>query len=229
MSWKLRNISDEQLANLVAECSSYRQISFKLGMSGGSGQKAIKRRIQNLQLDVSHFPGRGWSRGLTAEQHPSIASSASKTSIKLTGRKGRKLSLETRQKISRSATERSFRNGHIRTQWFSVFNHFTNSEVKVQGTWEKRYADWLNENGILWERPSKTFSWRSSIDDIEHQYHPDFYLIESSTYVEIKGFMWKDMKRKVDDQLKLKLVQEQNPDLQLCILMKNDLTQLGII
>lgn len=168
-----------------------------------------------------------WNKGLTKETSKSIARSALNISIKLRGKPGHLHTLETRQKMSQSASERSFGN-NARVSWYQVAN--TLGDVfNVQGTWEKRFAEWLNQQKIPWERPKTTFSWRRNDDDILHAYHPDFFLPDTGSFVEIKGYMWKDKDKKIDDELKLQLVMQQNPNLVLIVLMKNDLQEMGVI
>jgi hypothetical protein len=226
---KLKKFTEQQLKELVVQVTSWRQLSLALDIKGGSGYKAVVDRVTKLGFDTSHFTGKAWNKGLTKETNESVARCGEKGSLSLKG-KSHPHTLESRQKISRSASERSWTNGIVRTRWYDVVNPFTTELVKVQGTWEKAYAEYLNKNQVRWEK-SKTFSfgWKRSEDDIEHTYHPDFYLPDSDTYVEIKGFMWKSKDGKVDDQLKLKLVKEQNPQLKLLILMKEDLKNLGIL
>ena len=227
---KLKKITDEQLVELVRKSSSYRQICISIGITGGSGFQSLVDRISSLGVDTSHFTGRGWAKGKTKETHSSLKKAAETYSKNWKGRKPfRHLSIEHREAISRGCNERSQTNGLIKTRWFNVFNPTLNEEVKVQGTWEKEYAEYLNRELVTWIRNRKTsFAWTKGTDDIKHVYYPDFYLPESDTYVEIKGFMWKSKDGRVDDERKLKLVQEQNPGLKLKVLMKKDLLELGI-
>ena len=227
--WILRSLTKEHLSKLVAASTSYRQVGQKLGLRGGGSFRNLKELIKSFEIDTDHFLGRGWSKGKTKESHLSIAQAGSKTSKKLTGRTGRLHTKETRQKMSKSASERSSNNGLVKTKRYDVFCPYLNRTVKVQGTWERDYAIWLNENQIRWTKDwSISFSWKKSPEDIERSYHPDFLLVDSNTHIEIKGFMWKIESKNVDDALKLRLVQEQNPELQLQVLMKEDLVQLGV-
>lgn len=228
MSWILRTITDAQLVLACSEATSFRQVAIKFGIRGGSGFAAIKRRIENSDIDTTHFTGMSWNRGLTKEQHPVIALQAKQTSIRMKGKPGHPHTVMSRQKISRSASGRSFGN-NARVKWYEVLNPSTNCLVKVQGTWEKRYAEWLNVQNVKWERPETTFGWRLSNENIEHTYHPDFYLPDLFTYIDIKGYMWKDERKQINDELKLRLVQEQNPNLKLTVLMKAELMLMGVL
>lgn len=54
------------LANIVKESTSYRQVLQKLGLTmAGGNYKIIKKRISMQGLDTSHFTGQGWSKGKT--------------------------------------------------------------------------------------------------------------------------------------------------------------------
>ena len=57
------------LKNVAKESTSFRQVIQKLGLvPAGGNYDQIKRYIKELNIDVNHFKGRGWSRGLN---HPS--------------------------------------------------------------------------------------------------------------------------------------------------------------
>lgn len=58
--------------------------------------------------------------------------------------------------------------------------------TNVKGTWELLFATYLNNNEIYWTNKIKPipYCWKGKW----HLYFPDFYLIDSNIYVEIKGF-----------------------------------------
>jgi hypothetical protein len=224
--WKLRTITDDVLKEACAKSNSFRQVALLLDVKGGGSFAELKRRIIDCNIDVSHFSGQTWNKNLTKDD-PRVARNAESVSRAMMG-KSHPQTFETRQKLSRSASGKSFGN-NARVKWHEVINARTGDSVKVQGTWEKRYAEWLNAQGVEWQRPKTTFSWRRDDSDIEHTYHPDFYLPATDTYVDIKGFMWKDDRKKIDDSAKLLLVQQQNPNLRLQVLMKNELRELGVL
>ena len=49
--------------------------------------------------------------------------------------------------------------------------------------WEVQVAKSLDDNNIIWERPSKGFVW----NDAGRKYYPDFYLPEYDTYLDPKN------------------------------------------
>jgi 5-methylcytosine-specific restriction endonuclease McrA len=61
---KFRKYSQDQLANAVANSTSIRQVLLSLGVAPHGGNYAtVKRYIEKLKLDISHFTGQGWNKG----------------------------------------------------------------------------------------------------------------------------------------------------------------------
>lgn len=61
-----------------------------------------------------------------------------------------------------------------------------NNKVKLKGKWELKVATYLNDNNIKWTNkitPSPYF-WNNDW----HLYFPDFFLIDSNVYLEVKGY-----------------------------------------
>lgn len=83
------------------------------------------------------------------------------------------------------------------------------------GNYEYQYAKYLDENDIKWEKPTKSFSyfWNGKM----HSYLPDFYLIDTNEYIEIKGIETPRDKAKWS-QFPKKLI----------ILKRKDLRKLGL-
>lgn len=60
-----RKWTDQDLKRAVAESFSYRQVIILLCLvPAGGNYDQIKRRILELNIDASHFTGRGWNIGL---------------------------------------------------------------------------------------------------------------------------------------------------------------------
>ena len=112
--------------------------------------------------------------------------------------KNHKHTLETKKKLSKIM---SVKNKGGRCKWYEV------SGQKVQGTWERNIALKMEELEISWKKigtNNYTFSYIK--DECEHSYTPDFHLVDYDFYLEIKGYWWGD------DENKMKLVFEQNPE-----------------
>lgn len=60
-----RSWTDDDLRRVVPESRTYAEVLRRLEVQpGGSNHAAVRDRIAELGLDVSHMVGRGWSRGL---------------------------------------------------------------------------------------------------------------------------------------------------------------------
>jgi len=89
--------------------------------------------------------------------------------------------------------------------------------IWMRSTWEVAYAKYLIKNKIKWQYESKTFDLGNTT------YTPDFYLPESDTYVEIKGYWRKDAKKKI------KLFRKIFNKITLRIYNEKSLKKLGIL
>lgn len=98
-----------------------------------------------------------------------------------------------------------------------VYNKWTDTWEYLMSSLEKLYYDYLTLNNIEWRRPNPIKYFR---DAKEHRYFPDFYLCKDDLYIEVKGYMWDD------DQIKMNLVIEQNPNIKIQILNKVDIKNL---
>lgn len=81
---------------------------------------------------------------------------------------------------------------------------------------EVMYAKYLDSTGIEWKYECKTF------DLGDYTYTPDFYLIDTDEYIEIKGF-WRIL-----DKIKFDLLQKLYADIKIQVLMLKDLNKLGL-
>lgn len=96
-----------------------------------------------------------------------------------------------------------------------------NNNVFLMSSFEIRYYEWLTNNKIKWKKPESIFY----VDPIgkTHWYKSDFHLIDSDEIIEIKGYFWNN------DKIKMKWVTEQHPELNIKILTKKELKELGVI
>lgn len=96
--------------------------------------------------------------------------------------------------------------------------HINYNGVDLHGSWELAYAKYLDFNSIKWKRCKESFTYE--FGGKTRKYTPDFYLIDSDEYVEIKGF------KTEKDSAKW----EQFPThRKLIVLMSKDLKELKII
>ena len=175
---------------------------------------------------TGHVP---WNKGHTKETHPSIAKSSQ--TVKegyASGRniptwKGKTHPKEVREKLSAAATNSEHTTNFRHVKYHEVFYPEENKIIKVRGTFEREYANYLNEHNIRWRR-DKTITLRYSFNesDILRSYRPDFYLIDTDEYIEIKGAFSEQ------DKLKMACVISCNSDKTIKILFRDDLLELGL-
>ena len=68
-----RSWSIDQLKKAVKDSFSYRQVLKKLGLrEAGGNYEQVKKYIKEYKLNVSHFKGRAWNKGLKGIGKPRI-------------------------------------------------------------------------------------------------------------------------------------------------------------
>lgn len=179
--------------------NSYRECQKEFGVCAASLFKAVKR---------GDFKTRTTGEGL-------------KIFYKRFG--GRKHSDEQKKKLSFIVNEK-VKNGTWHYSFSKVRTHSFNSKfagnVKLMGRWELEYAKYLDLHNIKWRRPNEKFYYEFSGNKCGKGYYiPDFYLIESSEYIEIKGYAT------LKDEAKWKWFPSH---LKLKILKREDLIKLGL-
>ena len=90
-------------------------------------------------------------------------------------------------KISKTIIEK-VKNGTWHTS-LAKNMHYNYNGIDLHGTWELKFAQYLDLNNIKWIRPREKFTY--FYDNKERYYTPDFYLIDLDIYIEIKGFKTK--------------------------------------
>lgn len=69
----MQKYTKEWLEKVCAESFSYAEVLRKSGRAqGGGAQKTLKNKIEEFGIDVSHFKGQGWSKGLTKDDNASL-------------------------------------------------------------------------------------------------------------------------------------------------------------
>lgn len=125
----------------------------------------------------------------------------------LTTYKGHKQSTETRLKLSKSRTKYLEEHPNHGVNWYEV------NGIKVQGKWERTFAEFLNSKQIKWQRKKIKYA-------KTHYYTPDFYCPEQNIYFEVKGF------RKDRDLYKMYLVLQEHPELKIKMIEQNEYENL---
>jgi len=131
-----------------------------------------------------------WNKGLTKESSEIINKQSKKLSNKYkTGiikhhGIGKKRSLNDNEKQRKTINEK-IKNGTWHNS-FSKSRTIKYKNINFLGSWEVKFAQWLDEQNIKWERVNKSFDY--VLNNIKRKYTPDFYLVDDDVYVEIKGY-----------------------------------------
>jgi hypothetical protein len=111
--------------------------------------------------------------------------------------KGKPKSVEHRRKLSESKRGVNHPNfgkkakGHGKRHWYKCPNGET---VSMRSGWEVAYAEYLDNNGVKWLYEPTTFTLPSG-----NAYTPDFHLLSTGEYVEVKGWLTAEHKRRMAD------------------------------
>lgn len=165
-----------------------------------------------------------WNKGLSKKESPALMKASVKLSetVKMKIKNGTylpiKWSEEFRQKQS---SKMSTFNPGGKCKWFD-FKKENGEIVKLQGTWEVRFAKILEKIDPLWIKPSlgnkeHSFEWTN---ERKYTYTPDFWSPKFQTYFEVKGYWWGN------DKEKMELVKLQNENLKVIIIQRKELELL---
>lgn len=177
----------------------------------------------------THDPNRGFKNGTRKTWNKGLSKNGSdvlmNASIKLSETQKMKVEAGTYVPIKwtdefreKQSSRMSKSNPGGKSKWFE-FEKQNGEKVKLQGTWEVRFAIILEKIDPDWIKPSlynadHSFKWNNGVD---HTYTPDFWSPKLQTYFEVKGYWWGNDREKMD------LVQSQNSGLKIVIIQKNDL------
>ena len=175
------SVSKYKVEDSLYKCECGRDFDNPQSINGHFGHCLIHRKGNP---PTNRFEsGYGWNKGLTKENDIRIKNTADSFKKNLNSGKtihsfkGKKHSNETKNHLSISRMKYLEKNPHIK--WYSISNGI--KEIKVQGIWELNVAGWLNKNNISWDRKTIRYGNR--------RYTPDFYLIDSDEYLEVKGWL----------------------------------------
>jgi predicted nuclease of restriction endonuclease-like RecB superfamily len=151
-----------------------------------------------------------WNKGLTKETSESVkqySESLSKTwqkQIQEGSYVPRKMGNKARLELSEL---QSLHNRGGKSKWYEIDGQ------KVQGTYEKQFAEQLVKEGIDWEKiKTNNHLFKYKVDGKIKSYAPDFYIPSMNLYVEIKGFWWGD------DETKMKTIRDQCKDKKVIVI-----------
>lgn len=70
---KKRKWTEEQFKEAIKNSKSYRQVLIKIGLiEAGGNYEQVKRYIKEYKLDISHFTGKAWNKGLKGIGKPRL-------------------------------------------------------------------------------------------------------------------------------------------------------------
>jgi len=104
-----------------------------------------------------------------------------------------------------------------KTTGVPTWNRIKYKNIWMRSTWEVIFAKYMIHRKIKWQYEPKTFELGNTI------YTPDFYLTETNTYVEIKGW-WRDNAKK-----RFELFKKLYPNIKIKVLDKKKLLSMGIL
>lgn len=127
----------------------------------------------------------------------------------------------------RKLTQRAWADGKYigkNTTGRCIWRDFTDSSGivhKVQGTYEYKFAEWLDLNNIRFKTHTGRIPYQN--EGVDRYYYPDFWVGEWDSFVEIKSDYWWRV-----DKEKFRMIQASNPELKLKIFKNQDLKERGI-
>lgn len=199
------NITKEQLEVDYLSGMSMSQLASKYGVSKMTVCRTMKK------LDIQSRPP---SQAMLGKKCPPEV--AAKISA---AHRGKKFSEEHRRKISES--KKGSKNpcfGKKMVHGKRIWHFQANGQwIALRSTWEIAYAIWLDAQGIAWEYEAKTFLLSDG-----SVYTPDFYLVASGEFVEVKGWLrgkWLDKYEKFCQDY---------PDISIILADRQYLENLGI-
>ena len=144
-------------------------------------------------------------------------SHSNETKEKLSSKiKGRKMSNDFKENRKSEMTTRYLTGWEARAGRCKKFKYVSEiaGEVQLDGTWELEVAKFFDRERINWRRNKQRFKYLDLVNK-ERTYCPDFYLIDSNTYIEIKGYAtdldklkWSQFKEKLEVWTKSILIEK---------------------
>ena len=126
-----------------------------------------------------------------------------------------------RDKISLTCLRKS-KNGTWHTSLAKEL-HYNYKGNDLHGTWELRYALYLDKNNRIWVRNKERFEY--TYKNKVRYYTPDFYLVDTNEYIEIKGYCsGKDYAKWKQFPTTEKLIVLREKDLKLLGILNIDIT-----
>lgn len=120
------------------------------------------------------------------------------------------------KKIAKTINEK-VTNGEWHTS-LAKHMHVDYNGIDLHGSWEVKYAQYLDLHNIPWIRNKDSFTYE--FEGKSRKYTPDFYLLQTDEYIEIKGY-----KTEKDDAKWTQFPKHRK----LIVLMGEDLKKMGVM
>ena len=157
-----------------------------------------------------------WNAGLVGDHRLKHSAETKKLLSELNLKRSPEWNKENGKRISKVVNEK-VANGEWHTS-LAKHMHIDYNGVDLHGSWELKYAQYLDSNNIAWIRNKEVFNYE--FEGKTRRYTPDFYLPETDEYVEVKGYKTeKDAAKWAQFPKHRKLV----------VLMKNELKAMKIL
>ena len=158
-----------------------------------------------------------WNSGLVNDSRCRTATNESRQKMSsATTLRNKNETKETRQKRKNTIVEK-VASGKWHTS-LAKHMHIEYNGIDLHGSWEVAYAKYLDFNCIRWKRNTDSFEY--VFEGRLRRYTPDFYLIDTEEYIEIKAY------KTEKDDAKWRQFPE---DKKLTVLMYSHLKDLQII
>lgn len=171
------------------KCPENKKKNSKGGKTAYASGKRLNPKEQYKNLPDETKEKMAWAKGLTKETDERVQRSAESLKKNLNSGVttptflGKKHNTETKKKISLKRIQ-FLENNSKHCEWYEV------GGKKVQGTIEKRIAEFLVMNKIPFERIRLNFQ-------SHRTYTPDFYIPKFDLFIEAKGFLFEKDKEKM--------------------------------
>lgn len=217
----------ECLDKMICQCGCGEEIEIKYFHKWNSHIKPKYKRGHNLRINNPSKKGKiPWNKGLTKENSEIIRISSEKVSEKTKGKKKgpltekhiKNLSLSHKGKQAGKSNPMYGKPSPVGSGWGkgSYYMSPFQGKIYLRSSWEKCYAEYLDSKNIKWYYEFQRFPLYNTT------YAPDFFLPEENLFVEIKGYMYPEQLKKINE------FKEKYPEKNIIILFELDLKKLGV-
>lgn len=199
---KCKYCSNKEKANKNKEEKSlklkekYRTGEFIHPMLNKTHTDEAKEKLRNHVINKSWEERLGYEKSISAKEKSKKSHTGEKNHFY-----GKKHTSESLKKMSESSKKVAKRGKE--SHFYGKIYHPKSIKYEINGliiffksSWELKVANYLSSRNIIWEYEKKVFE--LILDGKETTYTPDFYIPETNTIIEVKGYWRDDAKEKYD-------------------------------